>query len=83
MSVLDINEFDFEFNPNPVKNVLNIESKEKISSIDVITSTRQKVMSNVNVQNIQIHLDALAPNTYLLIVNFEGGKIAIRKFIKK
>lgn len=68
--------------PNPVKNDLNIVSKEKIEKVDIYNVVGQKVLTQTQLNNNSISVSQLAKGTYILKVK---TKLGVRnfKFIKE
>lgn len=71
-----------EIYPNPVKDLLNVKSKNKISSVEIYHSNGQKVLQQ-EVKNQQLNLSQLTQGVYLLKINFIDGQTTTQKFIKK
>ena len=83
MSTNELNSFDFNYHPNPVKDILNISSKKSVENVSVFNLAGQKVLNNAKVSNNQVDVSALAPGTYVFKVTLEGGQIETFKIIKK
>lgn len=66
--------------PNPVKDILNIQSDEEVKTVDVYNSLGQKVM---NVNKNQVDVSSLSKGVYVLRVESKYGKITTQKFIKE
>lgn len=70
--------------PNPVDNYLNIVQKENpqnIQSISLFTSNGKEILATT--QQNKIDWRNIPKGFYLLKIQFENGKIAIKKVIKK
>ncbi len=84
---LGINEefkFDFNYYPNPVKDVLNINSEKNIISISVYNLTGQNVKNQVlNISKTEINLSSLPSGIYVVKAILENGQVEIFKVIKK
>ena len=83
MGVSDMNDFEFAYYPNPVKDYLNIESQKAIESIDAFNLVGQKVISNAVLSEGKINLNHLSTGTYVFRVKLEGGQIETFKIVKK
>src|SRR5690606_28573906 len=83
LGISDMNSFDFTYYPNPVKDVLNIDSKQSVENVSVFNLAGQKVMADAKVSNGQINVNALTPGTYVFRVTLEGGQVETFKIIKK
>ncbi|MPS73456.1 MAG: T9SS type A sorting domain-containing protein [Chryseobacterium sp.] len=69
--------------PNPVKDKLNITSKNAINKISVYDLVGQLVMSDVKMNNGQIDVSRLPIGTYMVKVILENGKMENFKILKK
>ncbi|MFA7446952.1 MAG: choice-of-anchor J domain-containing protein [Weeksellaceae bacterium] len=84
LGVSDMSSFDFAYYPNPVKDVLNIQSQKEVKSVEAFNLTGQKVVSNTTVLlNGQINVSSLTPGTYVFRVTLEGGQVETFKIIKR
>src|SRR5690606_2336244 len=84
LGVSDINEFDFTYYPNPVKDVLNISAKKSIENVEIFNLAGQKVLNNAKVSNNgQVDVNSLTSGTYIFRVSLEGGQVETFKIIKK
>lgn len=69
--------------PNPVKNILHIESDEKISYLELINVTGEKLICNTpNNSSVEINLITFKRGTYLLKVNTINS-VKIIKVVKE
>ena len=66
--------------PNPVKDILNIQSDEEVKTVEVYNSLGQKVM---NGNKNQVDVSFLSKGVYILRVENKYSKITIQKFIKE
>lgn len=73
----------FKAYPNPVKDVLTIDTQSKISSVDIFNINGQKVSTNNTILNNQIQLTELNSGVYFAKVTYEGGQTGEIKFIKE
>src|SRR5690625_1041391 len=83
LGVADLSSFDFAYYPNPVKDVLNINSQKAVQSVEVYNLTGQRVMSESMVNQSQIDVSKLTTGTYVFRVTLEDGQVETFKIIKK
>lgn len=83
MNVSDLNNSDLSFYPNPVKDVLNLNSKSPIQNVSVYNLVGQKVISNANLTNNQINVSSLNSGVYVFRVTLQNGKTETFKVVKK
>ncbi|QIG88738.1 T9SS type A sorting domain-containing protein [Chryseobacterium sp. POL2] len=69
--------------PNPVKDLLNISSENKIESVNVFNLAGQKSLSNPQLINGQLNVSQLTSGTYLLDITYQNGETETVKIIKK
>ena len=69
--------------PNPVKDYLTINAKQKIENVNIFSVAGQLVMSDVKLSNGQVNMSKLAPGVYIVRLSLDGGKIEKFKIIKK
>jgi hypothetical protein len=82
LGVNDINAFGFTVYPNPVKNVLNLQANEKITSAVIYNVLGQEVYnSNINALNATIDMASFASGAYFIKVNV-GGIEGVVKILK-
>lgn len=67
--------------PNPTSNILYIQSKIKISKIEVLNSIGQVVLFNQNKN--EINMTDLSQNIYICKITDIQGNLELRKIIKK
>lgn len=82
LAVTDISSFDFSYYPNPIKDVLNVTSKQSVESVSVFNLAGQLVMKNAKVNNGQINVNGLSAGTYVFRVTLESGQVETFKIIK-
>ncbi len=80
MGVSEITKDLFSVYPNPVSEILNIKSDEKILSVSIYDMSGRAM--NVGAVNNQIDVRHLQSGTYLLEIKTSSGK-QTKKFIKK
>ena len=80
-SVENLSEVDLDVYPNPVSNILNIDTNNEIDNIQVFNLLGQKVFSSENVTP-QLNLSSLNKGMYSIRIELESGEIAINKFQK-
>jgi hypothetical protein len=83
---LEVNDNDFNNDvavyPNPVSNVLNINSERQIDSVIIFNISGQKVIENTSSFNGQIDVAKLTSGIYFVKVTSNNSSSTI-KFIKK
>jgi hypothetical protein len=68
-----IDNANFTFYPNPVKNVLNLSYNKEISNVEVYNLLGQKVSTDsVNANNAQIDMSDLSNGTYIVKVTSDN-----------
>lgn len=73
----------FRVYPNPVTQILNIDSQEKIQSVSVFDATGRNVLSSeVNQAKCNVDLSKLTSGTYIVTIKTENGSQSA-KVIKK
>jgi len=82
LSVQDLQAKGFSAYPNPVKNVLNLQANEAISSAVVYNVLGQEVYNaNINALNATIDMSSFASGAYFVKVNV-GGTEGVVKVLK-
>jgi hypothetical protein len=82
LSVNDLSTVGFSAYPNPVKNVLNLQANEEISSAVIYNVLGQEVYnSNINALNATINMASFASGAYFVKVNV-GGTEGVVKVLK-
>ena len=71
------------FYPNPVKDVLNINSKGNIETVHVYNIAGQKMAVPSKLVNGKLDMSKLAPGTYIVSTILQDGKNESFKVIKK
>lgn len=75
MSITDLQNAKISYYPNPVTNVLHLDSKEKISEVNVYDLTGKKVLNKNSLKNNDNKLDfsGLVRGVYVVKVKLNGG----------
>ena len=81
LSIEDFNTTTVSIYPNPVKELLFIESKENISNITVF-DLHGKKLKTINAQS-KINLGGLQSGVYFISITSENGSIWTEKIVKK
>ena len=81
LSTEKFNSFEFNTYPNPVNDVLFINSKENIQSAEVFNLLGKKVLSTNNVQG-SLEVSSLSKSIYILKLTSDKG-ISTTRFVKK
>ncbi len=69
--------------PNPVQDVLNIQSADAVESVEVFNLSGQNVLNVRLLGNLSLDVSSLNAGIYVVKVNFAAGNSAFSKFIKK
>ncbi|MEC4003791.1 GEVED domain-containing protein [Flavobacterium sp. SUN052] len=78
------NSTTFNYYPNPVKDVLNLNYSETISKVQVINLLGQEVsIKNINATQGQVDMSQLPSGTYLVKVTAENNEVKTIKVIKQ
>ena len=83
LGISDLTKVDFDYYPNPVNDILTIQSKESVEAIDVYNLMGQKVLSSKTISQGKIDLSTLNSGIYLMKATFEGGHTETVKIVKK
>ncbi|PVW14650.1 T9SS type A sorting domain-containing protein [Marixanthomonas spongiae] len=83
LGVSDLTSVDIDYYPNPVNEVLTIQSKETIASIDVYNLLGQIILKSSTISDGKIDLSALNSGIYLVKATFDGGLVETLKIVKK
>ncbi len=73
-------ENNIKIYPNPVGNILNVKSDEKIRSVQILSLTGQ-VLWNAQMKSFDVSF--LKTGVYLIKIQTENGKVETKKLIKK
>ena len=68
--------------PNPVKDILYLESKKEIDKIEVITVSGQRVIEKATLLKKRIDMSGLAKGIYILRLYFADNSIKTLKILK-
>ena len=82
LSTPDVNFFNFQITPNPVQNILNIQSQEIIKEISIYDLLGKKMITT-QVSTSAIDVSGLAQGVYIVKVINENDVIYSSKFIKQ
>lgn len=83
LSISDINNYEFAYYPNPVKDVLNIIATKSIQTVSVYDLSGKLVYAqNTNNKNAQINIAHLAPGVYVVKTE-SAGDTKTFKIVKK
>lgn len=78
-----VNNFEFQFFPNPVNDVVNVKSTQTISSIEIMSMTGASLIKQVGTTSSNlVNLTPLSKGIYIIIVRSSDGKQALRSLQK-
>lgn len=80
LNTTEVSKFKVEIYPNPVQNVLNIKSDEKIKNVEIINTNGQIVLQS---KSKSFNVSNLNAGVYILKIVNAQGKTTTHKFIKK
>lgn len=83
LGVSDLPSVDFNYYPNPVNEVLTIQSQETVTAIEVYNLLGQIALNSSTISQGKIDLGTLDSGIYLLKATFEGGQTGTLKIVKK
>lgn len=83
LSVSDVTSVDLEFYPNPVNDILNIQSNVAVQSVEVYNLLGQRVLISKSISNGELNMSNLTSGIYLVRATFEGGQVETFKVVKK
>lgn len=84
LAVSDVdNSIDFTYYPNPVNDILHINSKSNVETVTVYNLAGQAVLNNVKLNNNTISLSQLPSGTYIVKMLLTDGKTNTFKILKK
>lgn len=69
----DNNDVGFSFFPNPMTDILNLNAKISIESVEGYNVLGQKVIGNNQFNNGQINVSSLPAGAYIFRIKFENG----------
>lgn len=78
----ELNESEIAIYPNPVNNVLNINSELEVNNLRIVDAQGRTIMENILISNGSIEVSELASGNYFLIGESEKGNF-VRRFVKK
>ena len=83
LGVEDMSSFDFSYFPNPVNDVLTIQSQKAVKSVEVFNLTGQKVLNTSKLTKGEVNVSALSAGVYVFKATLENGQIETFKVVKK
>ena len=80
-SISENDAFEFGVFPNPVENVLSIQTEEELTSVEIVNLIGQSIqVLQSNVKNIDV--SSLAPGVYVVKLTSLNGGVSLKKIIK-
>ena len=84
LGVSDLEFYDFEYYPNPVRDVLNISSQQVIAQVDIYNMLGQNVsVQKLNALEGTVNTTSLSTGTYFLRTTFKDGTTGTFKLVKE
>lgn len=83
LAVSDVSNTKVSFYPNPVKDVLTINSKNKIEAVHIYNVAGQKMPVSSKIVDGKIDMSKFAPGVYIVSTILEGGVNESFKVVKK
>lgn len=83
VGVDDFAASNFSYYPNPVEEVLYINSENGIDSVSAYNVLGQLVLSNNNFADGKVDVSSLSTGTFIFRVTFETGQVENFKIVKK
>jgi len=71
---------DFKMYPNPANSILNINSSEEISSVEIYSIEGKRVLIS---QNTQVDVSQLTSGIYLVKITTNANKVGTKKLVKQ
>ena len=78
---IEVNSYEVKIHPNPTSDVLNIQTKEIVTRVEVVNAQGQ-VIKQINGNVNWISVSDLAAGTYILKVTTANG-VATQRFVKQ
>lgn len=73
LSKTDLSKFNFNYAPNPAKNVINLNAAKTISKVEFYNTLGQNVLSNnIGTLNSTINIQSLNKGVYVMNVTIDG-----------
>lgn len=82
LGVQDVNKTTIYATPNPVRDILTINTQKAIKSISVISTSGQQVIKNMALKENKLNMSSLAKGIYMIQVVLENGEKQAFKVIK-
>lgn len=79
----DIHSTDLNIYPNPVSEMLFIQTNEKVNSLEVLSLTGQQFIYTETMIDGNLNLSSLASGVYMVRVNFNNGQTQSLKLVKQ
>lgn len=83
LGVNDINREKIYFYPNPIKDILNISSKNQVKEVSIFNYVGQKIVTLNEPKSNKIDVSKLTSGSYLVNVKLENGTTETFKVLKK
>ena len=83
MSTNELNANEISVYPNPVRDLLTINSDKPVEKVEIFNMAGQKMNQVSKIIDNKLNVSVLTPGTYVLKIYINGGKMKTTKFIKK
>lgn len=84
LGIEEIDQFDFSYYPNPVENLLNIQSHFPIQSLSIFDLNGRQLRKSVyNLKSIKVDLNNLPSGLYMVKAVMENDQVKTFKIIKE
>lgn len=83
LATSEVNADRVTFYPNPVKDVINFNTKKEIKQVAVYNAAGQQVMSKSQLKDNKLTVSALTAGVYLVKIDLGNGQVQTLKVIKQ
>lgn len=83
MGVKDLNAFEFNYYPNPVRDILTLDSRKAIEKVEIFNISGQSLGKTFKAEHGKIDMSGLQAGVYVFKVVLEGGQVETFKIVKK
>lgn len=80
ISVKEYETISFEVYPNPTNGLVNIQTEEKVSKVEIYSLDGQKLLETIQTENIELPASS---GMYVLAIYFEDGERVVTKVVRE